>query len=335
VGVVASSTSQSRVLGIVAAAVEQAIRLKSHVVDAPQVGHHRHGVHAAMASPAELLRKSFGIKLFRIENVQALSGGQEHHCGMAPSRSVAGLAGHAGNQSLQLKLGVDHRGGAVTAETIARFIDTDVAAGGLLQARRRIEEVSDRPVQSIDRRVIAHAGFIKLSVAAVDISLGDMGISKRVKNRLPDGLFSVAHTIRVLLAIAYDLVGVRPGLKSHPRVGSQHIALGSDTQGMPHRRVGLPAALLRVTTRASLSTRKAFARHLLPRTKMGEIGGLVGLLVREGQAGKKKQAQSDTPEGKQASYLTRKNNSPVSSQGGNTNQMVPIISQRLPVPPAR
>src|SRR2546421_138121 len=87
-----------------------------------------------------------------------------------------------------------------------------------------------------------------------------MGISKRVKNRLPDGLFSVAHTIRVLLAIAYDLVGVRPGLKSHPRVGSQHIALGSDTQGMPHRRVGLPAALLRVTTRASLSTRKAFAR---------------------------------------------------------------------------
>src|SRR2546430_9729319 len=98
-----------------------------------------HGVHAAMASPAELLRKSFGIKLFRIENVQALSGGQEHHCGMAPSRSVAGLAGHAGNQSLQLKLGVDHRGGGVTAETIARLIANDGAAGGLLPARRRPE----------------------------------------------------------------------------------------------------------------------------------------------------------------------------------------------------
>src|SRR5256885_15470570 len=121
-GVVASSTSQSRVLGIVAAAVEQTIRLKSYVVDASQVGHHRHGVHTAMASPAELLRKSFGIKLCRIENIQAFSGSQEHHCGMAPSRSVAGLAGHAGNQPIQLKFGIAYRGCAVTAETVARFI---------------------------------------------------------------------------------------------------------------------------------------------------------------------------------------------------------------------
>ena len=131
-GVVASSTSQSRVLGIVAAAVEQTIRLKSYVVDASQVGHHRHGVHTAMASPAELLRKSFGIKLCRIENIQAFSGSQEHHCGMAPSRSVAGLAGHAGNQPIQLKFGIAYRGCAVTAETVARFIAADVAACGFL-----------------------------------------------------------------------------------------------------------------------------------------------------------------------------------------------------------
>src|SRR5258705_8623962 len=52
---------------------------------------------------------------------------------------------------------------------------------------------------------------------------------RSVENLLTDGLVFVAHTIGVLLAIAYDLVGVRPGLKSHPRVGSQHIALGSDT----------------------------------------------------------------------------------------------------------
>src|SRR5205814_1398121 len=160
-GVVASSTSQSRVLGIVAAAVEQTIRLKSYVVDASQVGHHRHGVHTAMASPAELLRKSFGIKLFRIENIQALSWSQEHHCGM--------------------------------------------------------------------------------------------GLCQHVMNRLPVGFFPVAYTIRVWLAVAYGQAGARPGFKSHPRVGSQHIALGSSTQGMPHRRVGLPEALLQVTTSARLS----------------------------------------------------------------------------------
>src|SRR5437016_2759955 len=97
VGVVTSSASETCVLGIVAAAVEQAIGLKTHVVDAAEIWHHRHGVHAAMASPAELLRKTFGIECFRIENVFAFSGGEEHHCGMAPSRSVAGFAGHAGD----------------------------------------------------------------------------------------------------------------------------------------------------------------------------------------------------------------------------------------------
>src|SRR5437879_5469576 len=132
VGIVASSTSKTRVLRVVAAAVEQAIRLKTHVVDATEAGHHCHGVHAAMASPAELLRKTFGIECFWIENVHALSRAEEHYCGMAPSRSVARLAGYAGNQSIQLKLGVDHRCGAMATKTIPRFIATDVAPCGLL-----------------------------------------------------------------------------------------------------------------------------------------------------------------------------------------------------------
>ena len=93
--VMASSASKMCVLGIVAPAVEQAIRLKTYVVDATEVGHHGHGVRAAMASRAELLRKTFGIECFRIENVRALSGGEEP-VRSGSLRSVAGLAGHAG-----------------------------------------------------------------------------------------------------------------------------------------------------------------------------------------------------------------------------------------------
>src|SRR5882672_12025343 len=238
-GVVASSTSKTRVLRVVPTAVEQAIRLKADVIGATEVGHHRHSVHSPMASPAKFLRKTFCVKFFGIENVCARSGGEEHDGGVATSRPVAGLAGHAGNQSVQLKLGIHHGGGTVATEAVPRLIAADVPARGLLQARRRIKTVSDRPVQSIDRRVIAYATFIKLPVAAVDISLRDVCIPERVEYRLADGLFPVGHAIRVLLGVAYDLVRVRPGPKSHPSVGSQHIAFGSKTQRMPHRRVRL------------------------------------------------------------------------------------------------
>jgi len=113
-----------------------------------------------MASPAKFLRKGFCIKFFGIANVRARSGCEEHDGGVVPSRPVAGLAGHAGNQSIQLKFGTDHGGGTVATEAVPRFIAADVAARGLLQAGRRIENVSDRPVQSVDRRVIAYAAFI-------------------------------------------------------------------------------------------------------------------------------------------------------------------------------
>src|ERR1700694_1367177 len=97
--------------------------------------------------------------------------------------------------------------------------------------------------------------------------------------------------------------------------------------------MGLRTALLRVTTRASLPTHETFARHLPPWTKMGEIGRLLWMRLRECKAGKKNQVQSAMPEGKQASYSMRKHNSPTSSPGSNHKQIVPVISQRLPVLP--
>src|SRR5882724_5233216 len=229
VGVVASSTSKPRIFGIVPTAVEQAIRLETHIVDATEVGHHRHGVHCPMARLAKFLGKGFGIKFFGIENVHVLSGGGEHDGGVAPSRAVAGFAGHAGNQTIQLKFGVDHCGCAVATEAVPRFIAVDVAARCLFKTGRRIEDVSDRPVQSIDRRVIAYATFVEFSVAPVDVSLGHMRMAESVEYRLADRLFSVGYAVHALLAVAYDLVRVRSGSKSHPWMGSQHIAFGSNT----------------------------------------------------------------------------------------------------------
>lgn len=100
VRIVAGSTSELRVLGIVAPAVEQTIRLKPDVVDAPEIGHHRHRVYAAMAGAAELLRKSFRIEHFRIKDITARFWRDEPSRDMASSRSVAGLAGYPGNHVL-------------------------------------------------------------------------------------------------------------------------------------------------------------------------------------------------------------------------------------------
>lgn len=100
VRVVARSTSELRILGIVAPAVEQAIRLKPDIVDAPEIRHHRYRIYATMTGAAELLRKGFRIEYFRIKDVTACFWCDEPGRDMASSRSVAGLAGYPGNHVL-------------------------------------------------------------------------------------------------------------------------------------------------------------------------------------------------------------------------------------------
>ena len=96
---------------------------------------------------------------------------------------------------------------------------------------------------------------------------------------------------------------------------------------MPHRGVRLRAALLRVTTRAAFPARKTFTRNFLPWTKMGEVRYLVLPRLPARKAGKKKQAYNAKPEGKRASYTTRKYYSLMSSPGRKTFQIRSIISQ--------
>src|SRR5207245_3390294 len=94
------------------------------------------------------------------------------------------------------------------------------------------------------------------------------------------------------------------------------------------RGVRCSAALLRVTARASLLAHETFARHFLPRTKIGQVGYLLLTRLRSRNAGKLKQAQSAMTEGKQASYWARKHGSPVSTPGGSSFQIVPVIDRK-------
>src|ERR1700730_5157674 len=95
---------------------------------------------------------------------------------------------------------------------------------------------------------------------------------------------------------------------------------------MPHCRMGLRAAFLCVTTCASLATHKTLARHLLPWTKIGEIGCLFRMRLPGCKAGNKEQGQNAMP-------VERTHISPMSCPESYANQIVPTIFQRLPDPP--
>ena len=100
--IVARDASEVRVIGVMAATVEQAIRLKADVPNAAEVRHHGHGIHAAMARPAKFLRQFLGRQPHRIENVRICCIPGVHRSDVGRRRAVARFAGHAGNDAIEL-----------------------------------------------------------------------------------------------------------------------------------------------------------------------------------------------------------------------------------------
>ena len=68
-GVVTGDTSEMCIGGVVASAVGHPVRLKTYVVDAPEVGHHPYRVRTSVTRATELLRERIGIEFRRIENI--------------------------------------------------------------------------------------------------------------------------------------------------------------------------------------------------------------------------------------------------------------------------
>src|SRR6266705_1705357 len=142
---------------------------------------------------------------------------------MPLSRRMTRFASYTGNHMVQLRFPVDQSGSAVTTEAVARLIAVNVAPRGFFQAWRRIENVSNGPVQPVNCRVVAHAAFSEPSTTAEHIGLGEVGITEHIKDRLTEGFFPVSHTIDALLAVAYDLIGKLPSLdRKSTRLNSSH-----------------------------------------------------------------------------------------------------------------
>src|ERR1700746_250225 len=156
------------------ATVEDAIWLKPHVGDATKVRHHRDVVNASVASAAELLRQRLGSKRLRVEDVEILFfSGFTHLRLMLLSWAMAGFATHPCNQVFELQFVFYSRICAMTAEAIPGFVTVDVTAYGFLKSRRRVQGVSDRPVQSVNRAVVADPRLVQFSVVSEHVSLRD------------------------------------------------------------------------------------------------------------------------------------------------------------------
>src|SRR5216110_43665 len=70
------------------------------------------------------------------------------------SFAMACFSSNTEKHAIEPKLPVDQRGGAVATEAVARFIAVDVAPSRLFEVWRRIENVSNGPIQPVNCRVI-------------------------------------------------------------------------------------------------------------------------------------------------------------------------------------
>jgi hypothetical protein len=226
VGIMTGCTREAGIIGVVTAAVKETIGLKTHVVDAAQVGHHCDRVDSAVAGPTEFLRQCLGAKLSWVEDVEVLASAGLHSCDVFCSRTMARFATHTRYQIFEAKLVAHRRSCAVAAETVSRFVPADVAAGSFPEAGRGVLDISNRPVQAVYRFVVADATFVQFSIVAKNVGLRDVCVPKGVQDRFADAFLAVGYTVQDLSAVACDLVSIRTRLKSHPGMGAKHTAFG-------------------------------------------------------------------------------------------------------------
>ena len=238
-GIMTSGAGEPPVVGVVAATVEEAVWLKADVVNTTQIRHHRNRVNAPVAGAAELLRQGLGIKRLWVKYVETLACCGLHRLYVFFSRAMAGLATHPGNQIFEAKFVFRGGAGAMTAEAVPCFVTADVTAQGLPKSRGWVQNISDGPIQSIDRGIVADARFVQLPVLLEYVSLRDMCIPECVDDWFTDRLFTVRHAVQDLPSITCNLVSVGSGPKGHSGMGPQHAALRGCLKSMSHGGAGL------------------------------------------------------------------------------------------------
>src|SRR5205085_3402333 len=103
-----------------------------------------------------------------------------------------------------------------------------------------------------------------------NVSLGNVRVTKRIKNRLIESFLSVSYAVHALRAVAYDLVQKLSAAKSHSGMCLQHWAFGGLLQGMCHGGLRMRTALLSVATYASVRAYEALPWQFLSRAKVGK-----------------------------------------------------------------
>src|SRR5207245_1814471 len=88
-----------------------------------------------------------------------------------------------------------------------------------------------------DGRIVAHAPLKQLSSVTEYVGLGNVRITKRIKNRFIENFLSVSHTVYALPAVTYNLVRKPSGAKGHSGMRPQHSAFDGLLQSTSHGRL--------------------------------------------------------------------------------------------------
>src|SRR5262245_31046897 len=161
-----------------------------------------------------------------------------------------------------------------------------------------MECIPDRPVQSVDARIVANPPFKQLSVMTENIGLGNVCVAKRIKNRLGESLLSIGYAVHILCAVTNDLVRKLSGAKGHSRMCPKHCAFGGLLQGRSHGGLRVRTALLSVARGASLWAYEAFPWQFLSWAKVGQAACVASFCLRVRWTGKKQCARGSRAKGK-------------------------------------
>src|SRR2546423_13848941 len=123
-------------------------------------------------------------------------------------RAVARFAAYSGRKMLEIECAASHGGCAMTAKAVSRFVAFDVAPGCFFQAWRRIQRVSNGPVQPVNAPVVTYAPFPQPAIVPKHVRLRHMRISESIEYGLTERFFAIANAIDALMAVADNLVRI-------------------------------------------------------------------------------------------------------------------------------
>lgn len=156
---------------------------------------------------------------------------------MPGARSVAGLARHAGRQSIRIEVVVRGRSGGVAPKATLSFLGAEATPQSAIEITGCLLEMSCGYIEPPERFVETQAAFVEGAIALINVGLPFVPQAEGPNQWLCDGVLAIANGIGRFLARLFDFIAEGNFVKHQAGLAAQNFGILRLRRSVGHRRL--------------------------------------------------------------------------------------------------